>query len=436
MQACAGLASLPSKPDWNGNGGIEGIEAESDFETWMASLENEANLVALDTKLLPDNLARGFGLAVTDSTTTTAGWNSGQQPQQFQTTPRAEPDTLQNHFPSLQPRNTDAAPGQLPSQQPGVLRQDQEQQPIRSSGLPLNLSGSLPFSQPPNVPVPPQPPPVSPLGLLNTQYRQQSPFNLGQTLSVGNSLEQQQVQQAAAEQQFQQQIHQQQQQQQMQQAAAAQAAYAYQQQQQAMAMAAAAAAQQGGNPYAPYGGVGPGMPFPNWGTYQFPYYQQYQQYQGMPFGQQQLPGQGPTMSNMGGVAGPQQPQELLCEGAHLANGGGYLHLAGGGELDAEAQALKRPRLIWTANLHRRFLAALDKCGGVDKALPKAIMKEMDVKGLTRENVASHLQKHRMRLRKGEGGMAHKEGLVEHDDVAEHEDGFVEEANGSSGHGIE
>lgn len=47
-----------------------------------------------------------------------------------------------------------------------------------------------------------------------------------------------------------------------------------------------------------------------------------------------------------------------------------------------------------------------------------------------------MQKHRMRLRKGEGGMAHKEGLVEHDDVAEHEDGFVEEANGSSGHGIE
>lgn len=38
------------------------------------------------------------------------------------------------------------------------------------------------------------------------------------------------------------------------------------------------------------------------------------------------------------------------------------------------QAIKRPRLIWTATLHRRFVDALDKCGGVDKALPKAIMK--------------------------------------------------------------
>jgi len=40
-----------------------------------------------------------------------------------------------------------------------------------------------------------------------------------------------------------------------------------------------------------------------------------------------------------------------------------------------------------------------RCGGVDRALPKAIMKDMDVGGLTRENVASHLQKHRMRLKR-------------------------------------
>jgi len=70
--------------------------------------------------------------------------------------------------------------------------------------------------------------------------------------------------------------------------------------------------------------------------------------------------------------------------------------------DDEARAIKKPRLIWTAALHKRFLLAVDTCGGVDKSLPKAIMKEMGVEGLTRENVASHLQKHRMRLKKGEG----------------------------------
>lgn len=32
------------------------------------------------------------------------------------------------------------------------------------------------------------------------------------------------------------------------------------------------------------------------------------------------------------------------------------------------------RLIWTTALHKRFLEALDKVGGVDRALPKAVMR--------------------------------------------------------------
>jgi SHAQKYF class myb-like DNA-binding protein len=48
---------------------------------------------------------------------------------------------------------------------------------------------------------------------------------------------------------------------------------------------------------------------------------------------------------------------------------------------------------------------VDRCGGVDRALPKAIMKEMGVNGLTRENVASHLQKFRQRLKRGAQGAA-------------------------------
>lgn len=69
----------------------------------------------------------------------------------------------------------------------------------------------------------------------------------------------------------------------------------------------------------------------------------------------------------------------------------------------EARAVKRPRLIWTQALHRRFLESVEKCGGLDHAHPKAIMKEMGVNGLTRENVASHMHNYRMRLKKEDVG---------------------------------
>lgn len=65
----------------------------------------------------------------------------------------------------------------------------------------------------------------------------------------------------------------------------------------------------------------------------------------------------------------------------------------------EDHTTKRSRLIWTDKLHQRFLEAVDRCGGIDHALPKAIMKDMKVEGLTRENVSSHLQKYRLRLKK-------------------------------------
>ena len=61
-------------------------------------------------------------------------------------------------------------------------------------------------------------------------------------------------------------------------------------------------------------------------------------------------------------------------------------------------AMKRPRLIWTRQLHERFVEAVNKMG-VDQAVPKAIMQSMNVKGITRENVASHLQKYRAQLKK-------------------------------------
>ncbi|KAI3925729.1 hypothetical protein MKX01_003288 [Papaver californicum] len=57
---------------------------------------------------------------------------------------------------------------------------------------------------------------------------------------------------------------------------------------------------------------------------------------------------------------------------------------------ARPAAQKKRRVIWTAELHNHFLDAIEKLG-VDKGVPKRILEYMKVPGLTRENVASHLQ---------------------------------------------
>ncbi|KAI3980622.1 hypothetical protein MKX01_025187 [Papaver californicum] len=51
---------------------------------------------------------------------------------------------------------------------------------------------------------------------------------------------------------------------------------------------------------------------------------------------------------------------------------------------------KKGRVVWTAQLHTDFLNAIENLG-VDSAVPKKILEYMKVPGLTRENVASHLQ---------------------------------------------
>ncbi|RDX75552.1 Two-component response regulator ORR22, partial [Mucuna pruriens] len=59
---------------------------------------------------------------------------------------------------------------------------------------------------------------------------------------------------------------------------------------------------------------------------------------------------------------------------------------------------KKARLVWDVELHSKFLAAINQLG-IDKAFPKRILDLMNVEGLTRENVASHLQKYRLGLKK-------------------------------------
>ncbi|CAK0787242.1 hypothetical protein CVIRNUC_010459 [Coccomyxa viridis] len=62
---------------------------------------------------------------------------------------------------------------------------------------------------------------------------------------------------------------------------------------------------------------------------------------------------------------------------------------------------KRPRLVWTAELHARFMNAVNHLG-VKNAVPKTILQLMNVEGMTRENVASHLQKYRLYLKRMAG----------------------------------
>lgn len=89
-------------------------------------------------------------------------------------------------------------------------------------------------------------------------------------------------------------------------------------------------------------------------------------------------------------------QPNSSDSAELGGGGG----GGGGGLgsDEPARTLKRPRLVWTPQLHKRFVDAVAHLG-IKNAVPKTIMQLMSVDGLTRENVASHLQKYRLYLRR-------------------------------------
>ncbi|GAB2300231.1 hypothetical protein Dimus_034269 [Dionaea muscipula] len=59
---------------------------------------------------------------------------------------------------------------------------------------------------------------------------------------------------------------------------------------------------------------------------------------------------------------------------------------------------KKQRFVWTPEMHEKFVSVVNKLG-IDKAFPKKILSLMNVEGLTRENVASHLQKYRISLKK-------------------------------------
>ncbi|KAK7251895.1 hypothetical protein RIF29_35495 [Crotalaria pallida] len=55
----------------------------------------------------------------------------------------------------------------------------------------------------------------------------------------------------------------------------------------------------------------------------------------------------------------------------------------------------KPRLKWTAELHQRFIEAINQLGGAEKATPKSLMRVMGIPGLTLYHLKSHLQKYRL-----------------------------------------
>ncbi|WOK93166.1 two-component response regulator ORR21 [Canna indica] len=80
-----------------------------------------------------------------------------------------------------------------------------------------------------------------------------------------------------------------------------------------------------------------------------------------------------------------------------------------GELDSGDPSSKKPRVVWSVELHQQFVNAVNQLG-IDKAVPKRILELMNVPGLTRENVASHLQKFRLYLKRLSGVAQHQNGL--------------------------
>ncbi|KAG1371725.1 Transcription factor LUX [Cocos nucifera] len=122
-----------------------------------------------------------------------------------------------------------------------------------------------------------------------------------------------------------------------------------------------------------------------------------------------LEGDDPASKDGAGESSRKVPRlDASPSGSTVAAGGGAMEEAYSSDPrpensndDHSARTLKRPRLVWTPQLHKRFVDVVAHLG-IKNAVPKTIMQLMNVEGLTRENVASHLQKYRLYLKRMQG----------------------------------
>ncbi|XP_028803421.1 two-component response regulator ARR18-like [Neltuma alba] len=70
----------------------------------------------------------------------------------------------------------------------------------------------------------------------------------------------------------------------------------------------------------------------------------------------------------------------------------------GSSSSSSSRVTKKSKVVWTSDLQNRFLQAINIIG-LENAVPKKILEVMKTPGLTRENVASHLQKYRLFLKR-------------------------------------
>ncbi|XP_072150269.1 uncharacterized protein [Setaria viridis] len=78
--------------------------------------------------------------------------------------------------------------------------------------------------------------------------------------------------------------------------------------------------------------------------------------------------------------------------------GGCTAPDGDGGRDPKQEANKKDRLVWSPKLHGKFVRACNELG-VKDAVPMKILRRMKINGITRAQVASHLQKYRGSLSK-------------------------------------
>merc|ERR1719247_2556079 len=91
---------------------------------------------------------------------------------------------------------------------------------------------------------------------------------------------------------------------------------------------------------------------------------------------------------------------MLYHGANATLGHGQQVTTSGPVVsgDQMGEGQQKRRFVWSPELHSRFEAAVNALG-LDAAKPKSILRLMNVEGLTKANIKSHLQKYRCLMQK-------------------------------------